>query len=309
MNNVLVVGSLNMDITAKAEQLPEVGETVLGYELIKNPGGKGANQAVSVSKLGGTSWILGKIGDDQHGILLKESLLNCEVNIDYLSIDTGCQTGCAVINVDRQGNNTIIVIPGANHELKESDLRQVDDEISRFDSALLQLEVPLDTVFSAVEWLNKEGVRVIVDPVPVAEIPEDLFAKIDIMTPNLKEAKQLLKVEKKDISIPEVAELLINKGINIVILTLGEKGAYVRSNSGNEFLIEGLEVNSVDSTGAGDCFTGAFAAHYDGTNLRKAVEFANTAAALATTRIGAQQAVPANEEVREFQKENKTFAG
>lgn len=299
MNNVLVIGSLNMDLVAKTSRLPEKGETVLGDELLRIPGGKGANQAVSASKLGSKTWILGKVGTDNYGTALKKNLEKQGVDLNYLLEDAEAQTGCAVINVDREGNNTIVVIPGSNHRITSSDLDSANDLLASIDSALFQLEIPTETVFEAIRRMDKYEVNVILDPAPATNIPAGIFDKIDVLTPNLKEAKQLLDLngsEKQDYEPQKIAKLLVDKGINIVILTLGEHGVFVKTEK-EEFFVEGLNVKAIDTTAAGDCFTGAFAARFDGTNLQEAVEYANSAAALTTTKIGAQSSIPSYRDV------------
>lgn len=299
MNNVLVIGSLNMDLVAKTSRLPEKGETVLGDELLRIPGGKGANQAVSASKLGSKTWILGKVGTDNYGTALKKNLEKQGVDLNYLLEDAEAQTGCAVINVDREGNNTIVVIPGSNHRITSSDLDSANDLLASIDSALFQLEIPTETVFEAIRRMDKYEVNVILDPAPATNIPAGIFDKIDVLTPNLKEAKQLLDLngsEKQDYEPQKIAKLLVDKGINIVILTLGEHGVFVKTEK-EEFFVEGLNVKAIDTTAAGDCFTGAFAARFDGTNLQEAVEYANAAAALTTTKIGAQSSIPSYRDV------------
>jgi ribokinase len=288
-----------MDLVAKTKNLPQVGETVLGETLLEKPGGKGANQAVSASELGGTTWMLGKIGKDKFGKNLKDSLKIHNVKVDYLYETENHQSGTAVISVDQNGENTIIVIPGANGELSFSDVENVIDQISKIDYILLQMEIPLATVFKTIKIAAEMGIKVILDPAPASKIPDEVFSKIDILTPNITEAEQILGIELSDKNYKKAAELLRDKGVKIVILTLGEKGVYIKSES-EEFFLEAKSVDAIDTTAAGDCFVGALASNYTGKNLKEAVEFANAAAALSTTKLGAQSSIPKRKEVLEF---------
>lgn len=288
-----------MDLVAKTKKLPQIGETVLGESLLEKPGGKGANQAVSAAKLGADTWMLGKIGKDKFGQELKKSLKDHNVNLDYLYESEKYKSGTAVINVDQKGQNTIIVIPGANGKLSFSDVEKVKNKISRIDYILLQMEIPLETVFKTTKMAAEKGIKVILDPAPANKIPDDVFSKIDVLTPNITEAEQILGINLSKNNYKKAANLLRKKGIKIVILTLGEKGVYVKSEN-EEFFLNGKKVKSIDTTAAGDCFAGAFAASYNENNLREAVEFANAAAALSTTKMGAQNSIPAKKEVIEL---------
>lgn len=296
MNNILVIGSINMDIVAKTKNLPQIGETVLGESLLEKPGGKGANQAVSASKLGANTWMLGKVGKDKFGRNLKKSLKDHNVKLDYLSESEKYQTGTAVISVDQKGQNTIIVIPGANGELTFADVENIKDKISEIDYILLQMEIPLNTVFKTIKMAAEAGIKVILDPAPASKIPDEVFSKIDVLTPNITEAEQILGIELSKKNYKKAANLLRKKGIKIVILTLGENGVYVKSEE-EEFFLNGKKVESVDTTAAGDCFVGAFASNFNKNNLKEAVDFANAAAALSTTKMGAQSSIPAKKEV------------
>jgi ribokinase len=288
-----------MDLVAKTKKLPQIGETVLGESLLEKPGGKGANQAVSAAKLGADTWMLGKIGKDKFGQELKKSLKDHNVNLDYLYESEKYKSGTAVINVDQKGQNTIIVIPGANGKLTFSDIEKVKNKISRIDYILLQMEIPLETVFKTTKMAAEKGIKVVLDPAPANKIPDNVFSKIDVLTPNITEAEQILGIKLSKNNYKKAANLLRKKGIKIVILTLGEKGVYVKSQN-EEFFLNGKKVKSIDTTAAGDCFAGAFAASYNENNLREAVEFANAAAALSTTKMGAQNSIPAKKEVIEL---------
>lgn len=303
MNNILVVGSINMDIVAKIDHLPEIGETVMGNELLKIPGGKGANQAVSAAKFGSKTWILGKVACDEYGKELRESLKNNNVNLDFLIEAEQIQTGTAIISVDKEGNNTIIVIPGANGKLNVSDLEIIENKLDKIDIILVQLEIPLKTVFSSIKLAKKNGIRVILDPAPASKIPEKIFPLINIITPNLKEAERLLDMSINKNNYKIAAEKLLDKGVKSVVLTLGKDGVYLKSSS-EDLHIRAKKVRSIDSTAAGDCFTGVLAAVYDGNNLREAVEYANTAAAISTTKLGAQSSLPDRKMVDDFLRIN-----
>jgi ribokinase len=299
LNNILVIGSINMDLVAKTKKLPQIGETVLGESLLEKPGGKGANQAVSASELGAKTWMLGKVGKDEFGQSLKESLKSHNVNLDYLYESGKYQSGTAVISVGQKGENTIIVIPGANGKLSFADVEKIKSQISEIDYILLQMEIPLETVFKTIKMAAEEGIKVILDPAPAHKIPAEIFSKIEILTPNITEAEQILGIELAQENYKKAADLLRKKGIKIVILTLGEKGVYVKSEK-EEFFLDSKKIKSIDTTAAGDCFVGALAANYKGDNLKEAVNFANAAAALSTTKMGAQSSIPRKSEVLEL---------
>jgi len=300
-NNILVVGSLNMDLNTKVKTLPGKGETVFGEHFYTVPGGKGLNQAVSASRSGGNTWILGKIGNDYYGKLILEQLEKSGLNTELIKMEENTETGKAVINVDERGNNTIVVIPGANSKLS---IKDIDDNIKIFnkmDSILLQIEIPKTVVFHTIEkTYDLKQTNIILDPTPVTEIPDNIYKKLDIITPNLTEAEQLsgYKVKNQN-DYKKVSRFFINKGVKNVLLTIGDKGVFVK-NKDIEQLIKGVKVKSTDSTAAGDCFVGAFASRYTGNNLIEAVEFANYAAALSTTKKGAVSSLPNKIEIFNF---------
>ncbi len=289
-----------MDLVASAPRIPEIGETILGTKLDEIPGGKGANQAVSASRAGGKTWMFGKIGRDSYGKYLKENLKKIDIELEFLIEDADADTGTAVISVDDKGNNSIIVIPGANSRLSAEDINQKSDDLNKFDIMLLQLEIPEKTVLKAVDTAAEKSIMVVLDPAPVFKLPEEIYKKIDIITPNTTEAEQLtgIKIEDEK-SMNKAADYFLERGVKIVILTLGSKGLYIKTEK-ESFTVPGLKVNAVDTTAAGDCFTGTFAAVYDGSNLRQAAEWANAGAALSTTKMGAQTSIPDREEIKKF---------
>ncbi|WP_147267765.1 MULTISPECIES: ribokinase [unclassified Halanaerobium] len=300
INNIIVIGSLNMDLVASTPRIPEIGETILGTKLDEIPGGKGANQAVSARQAGGKTWMFGKIGRDSYGKYLKENLTKFDIDLEFLIEDEDEDTGTAVISVDEKGNNSIIVIPGANSKLSAGDIEKKQDNLNKFDMMLLQLEIPEETVLKAVDTAAENNIMVVLDPAPVFKLPESIYKKVDIITPNTTEAEQLtgIKVEDEE-SMNKAADYFLKRGVKIVILTLGSKGLFVKTKK-ESFTVPGLKVNAVDTTAAGDCFTGTFAAVYDGSNLKEAVEWANTGAAISTTKMGAQTSIPDKEEIKKF---------
>lgn len=305
INRVIVVGSLNMDLVAQTPRIPDIGETILGRKLSKIPGGKGANQAVSSSLMGAETWMLGKIGPDDYGQVLKRNLKKYGIKADFLIEDPSSHTGTAVISVDDQGNNSIIVIPGANGELKEADIEVFRDKFNQFDTMLLQLEIPSPTAFRAIKLGYEQGLKVVLDPAPVTGIPEESYGMIDIIKPNATEAEQLTGYRISDEeSYHLVGDYFLERGVKIVLLTLGKNGVFVKT-AQESFFVKAYKVKAIDTTAAGDCFTGAFAACFKGNNLQEAVQFANAAAALSTTRVGAQSSLPTREEVNKFLSDQK----
>jgi ribokinase len=288
---IVVVGSLNLDIVVPVPHHPRPGETVLGGDHARHPGGKGANQAVAAALLGGETAMLGRIGDDDAGRLLLGALEDAGVAIDDVLVTSDAPSGIALITVDDEGENAIVVSPGANARLDPSDVEAAAELIQAADIVLLQLEVPLPTVIRAAELARG---TVILNPAPAVELPASLLERVGVLVPNRGELALLSGGDDDVVSSAQGLEA------RRVVVTLGAEGALVVSRYAVE-PIAGHSVEAVDTTAAGDCFCGALAAGLDeGLDLVAAARRANAAAALSTTRRGAQPSLPTRAELDSF---------
>lgn len=295
---VLVVGSANMDLVVTSERFPNPGETVFGKNFAMFPGGKGANQAVSCAKLGGLTYFLGKMGNDDFQSSLIRSLNESGVNISDVLIENGAQTGVALISVDGSGENEIIVISGTNMRFTTNDLLKKQEYFSKVKVVLSQLEIPIQTVTLAAQLAKQNGAIFILNPAPAAPLSDELFSFIDYLTPNESELEILSGINIVDKSSAEKASrVLLQKGLKNVLVTLGEKGSLlVNNNSVKHF--ETYKVKAVDTTAAGDSFNGALAYSLSiGKSIEEAIHFASYAAAISVTRMGAQTSMPTLKEV------------
>ena len=301
-----MVGSVNMDLIVKLRKLPVVGETVIGGTFKMSPGGKGANQAVAAAKLGAESYFVGRIGADDFGKALMENFKRTGVNSEYVTVDRDAHTGVALIMVDQAGKNLIAVASGANSKCSVEDVDRAKDLIEKASVLLLQLEIPVEVVQHAALLAKQGRSKVILNPAPARPLPKKLFELIDVIVPNEVEAEVLTGIPVKDLSSArEAGEKLLGFGTEAVVITLGERGALLVEKEGYD-LVPGVSVEAVDTTGAGDAFCGALAfALATGKSLKEAVFIANCAGALATTKIGAQEALPTLKELESFLKEKK----
>jgi len=299
INCIAVVGSSNTDMVIKTSKLPVPGETILGGKFFMNPGGKGANQAVAAARLGGKVSFIAKTGDDVFGKQAQQLFENENINTDYLVTDPGHPSGVALITVDANGENCIVVAPGANSFLAKTDIDLARDEILRSDIVLMQLEIPLETVIYVANIAFEADKKVILNPAPALQITDELLSKLYMITPNETEAELISGVPVKDIdSATLAARNLYDRGVKVVIITLGSKGALLFTGKEAK-LISSPKVEAVDTTAAGDVFNGAIAvAISEGLELEKAVEFACKAAAISVTRMGAQASAPYRKEIK-----------
>lgn len=302
-STILVVGSSNTDMIIKTIEFPKSGETVMGGKFMMNPGGKGANQAMAAKRLGGKVTYVGKIGDDIFGQQSINLMKTEGINLNYLKIDTKNPSGVALITINSKGENTIVVAPGSNKELTCDDIDQTIFDLGDISIILMQLEIPLDIVVYIVSIAKKKGIKVILNPAPAIELPSNLFKGLHIITPNETEAEKLTGIQiLNEKSARKAAMVLKEKGVEIVVITLGAAGAYLLSED-YAGIIDSPIVEVVDTTAAGDTFNGALAvAISEGKEIRKAVEFACQAASMSVTKIGAQSSIPLR---KEFQ--NKSF--
>lgn len=294
---ILVFGSLNMDLVARTPRLPIQGETIVGRNFKTLPGGKGANQAVAVARLGATARMYGRVGDDSFGRLLLGSLQQAGVESADVVQDVTSQTGVAVIAVDDAGQNHIIIVPGANIQVGEEDLDRLKSRLSVADALMMQLEIPLDAVRQAAHLARRADVPVILDPAPVhPDLSDDLLAEVDILTPNQIEASQLTGITVDSLETAEQAgKQLCDRGVKTAIVKLGSKGV-VCVTENETFHSPAFDVEVVDTVAAGDAFNaGLVVALCENHSLAEAVRWGNAAAALAVTQSGAQPSMPDRE--------------
>jgi ribokinase len=294
MAKIVVIGSLNMDIIATCARLPQPGETVMGLSYLTEPGGKGANQAYAAARLGADVAMLGRVGGDEHGKHLCANLAAVGCAVSGVKSLPG-SSGLAVISVARSGQNCIVVIPGANGRFAPTDLDADDGCWANVQFALLQLEIPMDTVIEAARIAKEHGAQVILDPAPaLPSLPPQLLRHVDMLTPNEAEAKQLAGARSGALSLDEaraIARQLQATYLKTIIMKLGSRGALLAD--GEEVtLIPAPRVTVVDTTAAGDVFNGALAvARTEGASSLEACRFAVRAAALSVTRLGAQRSM------------------
>lgn len=297
---IIVIGSVNMDLVVRAPRIPAPGETILGGRFETIPGGKGANQAVAAARLGGQVAFVGRVGDDAFGRKLRAGLKAAGVDCRFLKTTPKTASGVALIVVSEAGENAICVAGGANTQLTPEDLEAAEPLLAAFTGGvcLLQLEIPLPTAQRALEMASTYGLETVLDPAPApAQAPPELW-KADILTPNQGEAAQLLATPATEAKDPRgAAAALRQRGAKTVVLKLGDQGAYLL-NKEYSLPLPGHRVSVVDTTAAGDAFTAALAvARAAGKSLPEAVRFANAAGALACTRFGAQPSLPTRTEV------------
>ncbi len=292
--SIIVLGSINLDLVATAPRLPVAGETLLGQDFFKAPGGKGANQAVALARLGISTYMVGRVGGDSFGEELVNSLQESGVRTENLFVDETVSSGVAIIAVDVKGENQIIVIPGANGHVNEQDIKRLLHLLPEATALLLQFEIPIPTVVLAAQAAQEAGVTVILDPAPVnKDVPKELYPLVDIITPNEVEAGQLVgfPVDGED-SARKAATVLRQWGIKNAIVKLGAKGV-VCATAEETFFVPAFPVCTVDTTAAGDAFNGGLAAAlHEGLSLHQAVVWGAAAGAIAATKPGAQPSLP-----------------
>jgi ribokinase len=295
--NILVIGSANTDMVVKSKKLPLPGETVLGGTFFMNAGGKGANQAVAAARLGGNVTLVAKVGNDIFG---KQSIAGFKkenIDTDYVFMDDKEPSGTALIMVNQEGENCIVVAPGANANLLQADIEKVS-MIATAGIILMQLEIPMETIVAAAKTAKSNSQKVILNPAPAQPLQDELLKDLFLITPNETEATLLTSVSVTDeATASEAAAVFISKGVQNVIITMGRKGAFFQ-NSNLKFTIPAPNVKPIDTTAAGDTFNGAIAvAIIEGMDWTSAVKFAVMAASISVTRMGAQTSVPFRNEL------------
>jgi ribokinase len=301
IGTIAVVGSLNMDLVTRTERRPQPGETLLGQSFAMFVGGKGLNQAIAAARLGAHVRMIGRIGRDEFGATLAQTLEANQVDTRYVTQDDQAGSGIATIVVDGTGDNTIIVVSGANWRLSAADVERAAEAITSADALVMQLESPLDAVIRAAEIAHAAGVRVLLNPAPARPLPDALLRLVDILTPNETEARLLTGVEiTDDRSAEQAARALLARDVGATVLTLGSRGALLVDRE-RVVRVPGYRVPVVDTTAAGDAFCGALAVQLArGHALEQAAQFANAAGALATTVAGAEPAMPRLEAVEQL---------
>lgn len=287
-------------MVVRSERLPRPGESVIGGGFMMAGGGKGANQAVAVARMGHRVIFTAALGRDMFGDAAVSSYQRFGIDTSYI-VRKDAPSGVALIMVDSAGQNSISVALGANNSLSTEDIRGVLEQVEKDDIVLLQLEVPMATVDAAVDIAAAKGARVVLNPAPAAVVSEQTLSKLYLITPNQTEAQTLTGIEVKDEATASLAaQVLCSRGVGRVVITMGSLGAYLYEEGRGE-IIEARKVAAVDTTAAGDVYNGALcAALAEGKSLREALVFATKASAISVTRVGAQPSVPTREEVDNF---------
>ena len=300
MKNICVIGSLNMDLVVNVDTMPKPGQTIIGSNFKEVPGGKGANQAVAMARLNGNVSMIGKVGEGGFGQTLINSLKNDKVDTTYIQTSKGA-TGVALITVDKNAQNSIVVSPGANFEVKEDDIDNNIEAIKNSDIVVLQLETPLETIKYALKRSKELGKYTILNPAPAVKLEDDIIANVDLLTPNETELEILSGVEiETEEDIQKAAQVMIDKGVKELIVTLGSKGSlYI--NKEKSMFKKAYKVNAIDTTAAGDSYTGALAVAFaNNKNVEEAMDFASKVGALSVQKEGAQSSLPTLNDVENF---------
>ena len=306
MKKALVIGSLNMDMTVKVEELPKLGETIFGNDFYESCGGKGANQAVAVSKLGMKTEMIGMVGKDSQGEKLIQNLNKYGIISDNV-IKSDELTGRAIITVDKKGDNNIIVIPGSNFKITKEHIQAKQDVIASSDVVILQNEIPSETVEFSLLKAKELGKITIFNPAPARKLSGEVFKNTDYLILNETEMEEIFEIKFKDEEYTEKISIKKKEyGIKNIILTLGDKGSILFSEDNNIKKYDVYKVKAVDTTAAGDSFIGAFTMKIcEIGNPDEAIKYATAVSAIVVTRQGAQDSIPTREEIEKFIEENK----
>lgn len=297
---ILVVGSINMDISLRVADIPRPGETVMSSRVTKSPGGKGANQAVAAAKLGGNVVMLGCVGEDTHGLALLQSMTEANIDTTHICKVPSVPTSSAFICVANSGENAIVVDSSANKCVTPEYLAKNEDLFCQAEYCILQMEIPIETVKYAKQLCQRYGVKIILNPSPLTDFDRELLSDIDYLIPNKEEAATLLGKPYDCVSDSEWGNFMTEYGIKNMIVTLGKSGAKAFSLGSEPHLFPAKPRNAADTTGAGDTFLGAFAASiFSGASISNAVCFANIASGISVTHYGAQSSIPTKSEVLE----------
>lgn len=298
MSKIVIIGSSNTDLVVRTHKIPSPGETVIGADYFVNPGGKGANQAVTVAKLGGDASFIARVGDDEYGRMSLEGYKAAGLDVSHISIDKSAHSGVAMIVVDDKAENAITVSSGANYKMSREDIDNAESLLDSADLLLMQLEIPMPIVEYAAEKAYSKGVKVILNPAPAAKISENLLSKLYIITPNETECEILTGIRVTDHeSKMQAAEKLLKAGVKNVIITIGSKGSCLVNSEGC-IQVPAIPQKAVDTTAAGDVYCGALCvALSEGKSIPDAMAFATAASSISVTRNGAQPSIPTRQEV------------
>lgn len=300
MGKLLVVGSLNMDMVIDVDRMPKPGETLFGKKISLIPGGKGANQAYACGKLGANVSMIGAVGKDENGDKLLRNLQSVNVDTSGVQVLDDTVSGTAIITVNDEGDNSIIVISGANYELNEEHIKQHKNLIEECDIVVLQLEIPMDIVIYVAKLAKSLNKLVILDPAPAPKmLPDSLIKNVDIIKPNETELQTLTGMPTDtNAQIVEAAESLLDKGIDKVVVTVGSRGTVLVTRDNHE-IFPPRKVEAVDTTAAGDAFTASLAMKLvEGSPIEEAIKFGNLVSSIVVTRKGAQSSIPSYDEVQ-----------
>ena len=299
MKKICIIGSIGYDLTTYMYQFPKAGETIVGKKFIQNPGGKGDNQVIAAARMGADTTFIGAVGDDNYGELLKKNLESNNVKT-HLKIVPNMSSQIATILIDESGENRIVIVPGANNFVDKKEIDNNFEIIKECDIILMQLEIPMETVEYVVDKCYELNKIIILNPAPGAELSSNIIKKCTYLTPNENEIGLITKMPYDTIdNIKLAAKSLIDKGAQNVLVTLGEKGAYLK-NDKEDIIIPTLKVKAIDTTGAGDCFNGVFAAYLAlGKSVIEAIKYANCASSISVTRSGTVPSLPYKKEVDE----------
>ena len=307
MSKILVIGSIGYDLTTFCEKIPVAGETIVGRKFAQNPGGKGDNQSVASARAGGNITFIGAVGDDLYGKILMENLETNNVRYK-IKIVPNMSSQIATILIDKNGQNRIVIIPGANNFVDKEQIDENMDLIDESDIIVLQLEIPMETVeyIINVAWEKKK--MIILNPAPGAKLSENIIKKVNFLTPNETELAIITGMPTNNMEEIELAsKKLIDLGTQNLIVTLGEKGCLLCNKNENK-LFPAYPTTAVDTAGAGDCFNGVFATYYSkGYSIDEAIKYANLASSISVSRVGTVPSLPTLKEIEEKRKNVKNW--
>jgi ribokinase len=298
MAKILVIGSSNTDMVIKSQRFPQPGETIIGGEFFMFPGGKGANQAVAAARMNSDVTFIAKVGNDVFGQQAVDGFKKENINTNNIFVDPNVASGTAVIIVNGDGENEIVVASGANGTLSAQDIDSSHHCFEENDIVLLQLETPLPTIAHAIAKGSTMGKKVILNPAPAQRLTDDIYSNLYLITPNETEAEILTGIKyESESDLPKIADSLLEKGVKNVIITLGAKGSFFKNNE-DSFIVPAQKVEAVDTTAAGDVFNGCLAVVLaEGKSWKEAIEMAGKFASISVTRMGAQASAPYRNEV------------